>query len=254
MAAPLLAHIAAKSPRQVTIANRSLPRAQALASHFGAEAIELAEGVSRLAEFDVVVACTSSAVPVLGLGAVERAVKARRRRPMLMIDLAVPRDIEPEVGELPDVYLHTIDDLSKLVQANGEKRAAAVGQAETIIEAGVQEFQRWLDTRQTVPMIQALQRQAETWRATELQRARKLLAKGDDIETVLEALSRGLTQKMLHGPMAGLQSSEGPRARRAQRFTLAPLPALPDACQGGLTFRFGKPDRRRSPVSPSRTA
>ena len=222
MAAPVLAHLAARSPKQLTIANRSIPRGQALASHFGAEAIGLAEAMARLAEFDVVVSCTASPVPVIGLGAVERAVKMRRRRPMLMVDLAVPRDIEAEIATLADVYLYTIDDLAKLVQAGSDKRVAAVGQAETIIETGVQDFVRWLGTRETVPLIQALQTQAEVWRTGELQRARKLLAKGDDIDAVLEALSRGLTQKMLHGPMAGLQGTKG-EERVALTHTLSRL-------------------------------
>ena len=209
MAAPVLAHLAAKSPKQLTIANRSIERGAALAAHFNAEAIGLTEAMARLAEFDVVVSCTASQLPVIGLGAASRAVKARRRRPVLMVDLAVPRDIEPEIAALADVYLYSLDDLSQIVQAGSDKRSAAVGQAETIIESGVQDFVRWLGTRETVPLIQALQTQAEFWRAAELQRARKLLAKGDDIEAVLEALSRGLTQKMLHGPMAGLQGTEG---------------------------------------------
>jgi glutamyl-tRNA reductase len=209
MAAPVLAHLAARSPKQLTLANRSLERCDALAAPFQAEAVGLDAGMARLAEFDVVVSCTASPLPVIDRGAVEHAIRLRRRRPMLMVDLAVPRDIDADVAALADVYLYTIDDLSKIVQAGGDKRLAAVGQAETIIESGVQEFVRWLGTRETLPLIQAFQRQAEVWRASELQRARKLLAKGDDIETVLEALSRGLTQKMLHGPMAGLQRTEG---------------------------------------------
>ena len=213
MAAPVLAHLAARSPKSLTIANRSLERGEALAVHFKAEAVGLAAAMNRLAEFDVVVSCTASPLPVIGLGAVERALKQRRRRPMLMVDLAVPRDIEPEVAALEDVYVYTVDDLAQIVQAGSDKRSAAVGQAETIIESGVQDFVRWLGTRDTVPLIQALQTQAETWRAAELQRARKLLAKGEDIDAVLEALSRGITQKMLHGPMAGLQATDvGERA------------------------------------------
>ena len=222
MAAPVLAHVAAKLPKQLTIANRSLERGAALAAQFSAESIGLVEAMTRLAEFDVVVSCTASPLPVIGLGAASRAIKARKRRPMLMVDLAVLRDIEAEIASLPDVYLYTIDDLALIVQAGGDKRLAAVGQAETIIESGVQDFVRWLDTRETVPLIQALQTQAEAWRAAELQRARKLLAKGDDIEAVLEALSRGLTQKMLHGPMAGLQGTEG-EERVALTNTLSKL-------------------------------
>ncbi len=209
MAAPVLAHLAARSPKQLTIANRSIERGEALAAHFGAEAIGLAAAISRLAEFDVVVSCTASPLPVIGLGAVERAVKSRRRRPVLMVDLAVPRDIESEVASLPDVYLYSLDDLSQIVQADSAKRRAAIGQAETIIEAGVQDFVHWLGTRDTVPLIKALQTQAEAWRATEMQRARKLLARGADTDAVLEALSRGLTQKILHGPLAGLHGTEG---------------------------------------------
>ncbi len=209
MAAPVLAHLAAKAPKQLTVANRSIERGKALAAQFNAEAIGLTAAMTQLAEYDVVVSCTASTLPIIGLGTVERALKARRRRPMLLVDLAVPRDIEPEVAALGDAYLYTLDDLARIVQAGNDKRGAAVGQAETIIETGVQEFVRWLGTRESVPLIQALQSQAETWRAAELQRARKLLAKGGDIEAVLEALSRGLTQKMLHGPMAGLQATQG---------------------------------------------
>ncbi|MES1161829.1 MAG: glutamyl-tRNA reductase, partial [Rhizobacter sp.] len=165
MAAPVLAHLAARSPKSLTIANRSLDRGAALAAHFKADAIGLTEAMARLAEFDVVVSCTASPLPVIGLGAVERAVKARKRRPVLMVDLAVPRDIEPEVVALADVYLYSLDDLAQIVQAGSDKRHAAVGQAETIIESGVQDFVRWLGTRESVPLIQALQTQAETWRA-----------------------------------------------------------------------------------------
>ncbi len=209
MAGPVLAHIAGRQPKRLTVANRSLERGEALAAHFNADAIGLASVAASLADYDLVVSCTASPLPVIGLGAVERAIKARRRRPMLMVDLAVPRDIEAEVSQLRDVYLYTIDDLSAMVQAGSDKRQAAVGQAEVIIETGVQDFVRWLQTRETVPLIQALQSQAEAWRTAELQRARKSLAKGGDLDGVLEALSRGLTQKMLHGPMAGLHALEG---------------------------------------------
>lgn len=125
-----------------------------------------------------------------------------------MVDLAVPRDIEPEVSQLADVYLYTVDDLSTLVQTAGEKRQAAVEQAEAIIDAGVQSFAHWLDQRASVPLIQALNRQADSWRAAELARARKLLARGENADAVLEALARGLTQKMLHGALAELNAAD----------------------------------------------
>jgi len=121
----------------------------------------------------------------------------------------VPRDIEPEVARLSDVYLYTVDDLSALVQTAGAKRQAAVQQAETIIDAGVQSFAHWLDQRAAVPLIQALNRQADDWAHTELARAKKLLARGEPVEAVMEALSRGLTHKMLHGTMAELHATDG---------------------------------------------
>ena len=203
------AHFGARNPRLMAIANRTLERGEKIAARFGAEAMRLADLPARLAEFDIVISCTASALPIIGLGAVERALKARRHRPMFMVDLAVPRDIEPEVARLSDVYLYTVDDLSALVQSAGEKRQAAVEQAEAIIETGVQSFVQWLAQRGSVPLIQALHTQADEWRAVEIARARKLLAKGEDIESVLEAMSRGLTQKMLHGTLAELHSAEG---------------------------------------------
>ncbi|MCB2069383.1 MAG: glutamyl-tRNA reductase, partial [Ottowia sp.] len=164
-----------------------------------------------LHEFDAVVSCTASQLPIIGLGAVERAVKKRRHRPIFMVDLAVPRDIEPEVKGLEDVFLYTVDDLASVVEAGQANRQAAVAQAEAIIDAGVQSFMHWIDQRNpahgVVPVIQELNAQAEQWRAAEIARARKRLAKGEDLEAVLEALSRGLTQKMLHGAMAELNAS-----------------------------------------------
>jgi glutamyl-tRNA reductase len=202
-------HFAARRPKGLALANRTLERGEKLASRFGAQALRLAELPARLHEFDVVVSCTASTLPIIGLGAVERALKARRHRPIFMVDLAVPRDIEPEVGRLADVYLYTIDDLSTLVQTAGEKRQAAVAQAEAIVDAGVQSFTHWLDQRAAVPLIQALNRQADDWRALEMARARRLLARGEGIEQVLDQLSRALTQKMLHGAMAELHASDG---------------------------------------------
>jgi len=202
-------HFAARAPKSMAIANRTLERGEKLAARFGAQTLRLADLPSRLGEFDVVVSCTASSLPIIGLGAVERALKARRHRPMFMVDLAVPRDIEPEVAQLDDVYIYTVDDLSALVQTAGERRQAAVHQAEAIIDAGVQSFAHWLDQRAAVPLIQALNRQADDWRAIELQRARKLIARGEDIDKVLEALSLGLTHKMLHGTLAELHAAEG---------------------------------------------
>ncbi|MGK6309625.1 glutamyl-tRNA reductase [Variovorax sp. DT-64] len=201
-------HFAAKEPRSIVIANRTLERGEKLASRFGGEAMRLAELPARLAEFDIVVSCTASTLPLIGLGAVERALKLRKHRPMFMVDLAVPRDIELEVKALEDIYLYTVDDLAQVVQQGHASRQAAVAEAEVIIDAGVRSFMHWLDQRGSVPLIQQLNAQADEWRAAELGRARKLLAKGEPVEAVLEALSRGLTQKMLHGAMAELHAGD----------------------------------------------
>jgi glutamyl-tRNA reductase len=201
-------HFAARMPKTMAVANRTLERGEKLAGRFGAQALRLSDLPTRLHEFDAVVSCTASSLPIIGLGAVERAIKARKHRPMFMVDLAVPRDIEPEVAKLRDVYLYTVDDLSALVQSAGEKRQAAVQQAEAIIDAGVQSFAHWLDQRAAVPLIQALNRQADDWAALELQRARRQLAKGEPVEAVLEAMSRALTNKMLHGTLAELRAAD----------------------------------------------
>ena len=205
-------HFAARQPQAIAIANRTLERGEKLATRFGAEVMRLADLPERLHEFDAVVSCTASTLPIIGLGAVERALKKRRHRPIFMVDLAVPRDIEPEVKALGDVYLYTVDDLAQVVQTGQANRQAAVAQAEAIIDAGVQSFMHWIDQRDpaagVVPLIQQLNAQADEWRALELARARKRLAKGDDVEAVLEALSRGLTQKMLHGALAELHGAD----------------------------------------------
>ncbi len=201
-------HFAAKQPKSLAIANRTLERGEKLAAQFGGEVMRLSDLPQRLHEFDIVVSCTASTLPLIGLGAVERALRQRKHRPMFMVDLAVPRDIESEVKSLEDVYLYTVDDLSVVVQTGQANRQAAVAQAEAIIDVGVQNFAHWLEQRSHVPLIQQLNAQTEAWRTAELARARKLLVKGEDVDAVLEALSRGLTQKMLHGAMAELHASD----------------------------------------------
>lgn len=208
-------HFAAKNPKQLAIANRTLERGEKLATRFGGEVMRLADLPDRLHEFDAVISCTASTLPIIGLGAVERALKRRKRRPMFMVDLAVPRDIEPEVKALEDIYLYTVDDLAGVVQTAQASRQAAVAQAEAIVDAGVQSFMHWVDQRGSVPLIQQLNAQADEWRAGEIARARKLLAKGEDVDAVLEALSKGLTQKMLHGAMAELHAGDATARERA---------------------------------------
>ncbi|QEA14049.1 glutamyl-tRNA reductase [Comamonas flocculans] len=208
-------HFAARKPRQIAIANRTLERGEKLATRFDASVMRLADLPEHLHEFDAVISCTASQLPIIGLGAIERALKKRRHRPIFMVDLAVPRDIEPEVKQVPDVYLYTVDDLAGVVHSGQAQREAAVAQAEAIIDVGVQGFMHWMDLRKgadgasaVVPLIQQLHAQADDWRAQEIARAKKLLAKGQDVDSVLEALSRGLTQKMLHGAMAELRAGD----------------------------------------------
>ena len=201
-------HFAAKNPTLMVIANRTMERGQALASRFGAQTMPLADLPERLHEFDAVISCTASILPIIGLGAVERAVKMRRRSPIFMVDLAVPRDIEVEVKALPDIYLYTVDDLAQVVQTGKESRQAAVLEAEVIIDAGVQNFMSWLTQRAAVPLIQQINAQADEWRTLEINRAKKLLARGEPIDSVLEALARGMSQKMLHGTLAELNTGD----------------------------------------------
>jgi glutamyl-tRNA reductase len=199
-------HFAAQGPR-LTVANRTLERAHALAHRFGGQAIELRTLAEHLQEHDIVVSCTASSLPILGKGLVERALRARRHRPMFMVDLAVPRDIEAEVAELDDVFLYTLDDLQGIVQGNLDTRRAALEQAEAIIETQVGQFMHWMAARASVPLIRSLRDQGEAARRQELERAQRMLARGDDPRQVLEALSQGLTNKLLHGPTQALNEA-----------------------------------------------
>ncbi|RZM02685.1 MAG: glutamyl-tRNA reductase [Variovorax sp.] len=223
-------HFAARQPKSITIANRTPERGEQLAARFGGQAMRLADLPARLGDFDIVVSCTASTLPLIGLGAVERALRQRRHRPMFMVDLAVPRDIESEVKDLEDVYLYTVDDLAAVVQQGQASRQAAVAQAEVIIDAGVASFMHWLGQRDTVPLIRQLNAQTEEWRALELARARKLLAKGEPVEAVLEALARGLTQKMLHGAMAELHAGDA-ESREQTAHTISRLFLRGDAAR-----------------------
>ena len=230
-------HFAAKSPLSLTIANRSADRAEALVKAHGGETMALADLPRRLHEFDVVISCTASTLPLIGLGAVESALKKRSHRPMFMVDLAVPRDIEPQVKDLSDVYLYTVDDLSQVVSQGQTQRRSAMVQAEVIIDEGVQKFMAWLDVRSHLPLIQQLNQKAESWREIELVRARKMLERGEDVEKVLQALSTSLTRKMLNGPLRELNhptALQRDKARDAvQQFFFEPSTSA-DASASGV--------------------
>ncbi len=200
-------HFAAQNPRQIVIANRTTSRGAKLAHKLGAKTIELSEVPEQLHRFDIVISCTASTLPIIGLGMVEAAVRQRRHRPMFMVDLAVPRDIEPAVGGLGDVYLHTVDDLGQVVDAGLESRRAAVAQAEVIIDTNADSFMQWLASRRAVPAIRLLHERAAAIRQQELQRARRSLAQGASPDEVLTALANALSAKFLHGPTSLLNGS-----------------------------------------------
>ena len=212
------AHFGGERPKKMTIANRTPARAKALAERFGADVLRLDQVAESLAAYDIVVSCTGSPLPIIGLGMVERALKARRHRPMVMVDLAVPRDIEPEVAALGDVFLYTVDDLAKVVDSGLESRHAAVIEAEGIIDERVDGFLHWLDSRGTVPTIRALRKHADDLRQAEVERAVRLLTKGEDPHKVIEALSHGLTNKLIHGPTRFLNDADGEGADLVQRL------------------------------------
>jgi glutamyl-tRNA reductase len=208
MIALCVAHFAAQRPQRIVIANRSVDRGREIAEKYGAATFSLEDAAQRFAEFDIVVSSTASQLPIIGLGLVERAVRARRHRPILMVDLAVPRDVEKEVGQLDDVFLYTVDDLGQIVQSGREARQSVVKEAEAIVERHVDGFVQWLETRAAVPLIRVLRENAERVRQGEMEHALKLLSRGEPPEAVLEQLSRRLTNKYLHAPTQALNRSE----------------------------------------------
>ena len=202
-------HFAARKPRHITVANRTLERAQILARRINGHAITLGELPEQLAQHDIIVTCTASQLPILGKGMVERAIKTRKHRPLFIVDLAVPRDVEAEVADLNDVFLYTVDDLAEVVQDGMAARQSAVQEAGVIIDSGVADFLHWMESREVVPTIRALRDQAERQRRHETEKALAMLAKGESPEKVLELLSKGLTNKLLHGPTQALNQVQG---------------------------------------------
>ena len=211
-------HFAAQAPRVITVANRTLERAQQLAHRFNGQAILLRDLPDHLPEYDIVVSCTASSLPILGKGLMERVIKARRYRPVFMVDLAVPRDIEPEVASLDDVFLYTVDDLADIVRDGVDARSSAVAQAEAIIESQVGSFLHWMNARESVPVIRALREKGEDARRQELDRAFRALGRGEDPRAVLESFSQGLTNKLLHGPTQALHDAGGDDRTQLQQF------------------------------------
>ncbi len=201
-------HLKQNGAKHLIVANRSIGRAQTLADEVGSEAISLANIPSRLGDADIVVASTASTLPIIGKGAVERALKQRRNKPIFMVDLAVPRDIEPEVADLSNVYLYTVDDLQAVVKENIDSRKEAAEDAEKIIDLQVVRFMRWLRSLDSVPTIRDLREQTAELQQLELDKAHKRLLAGDDPEQVLNQFARSLTNKYLHQPSHKLKMAE----------------------------------------------
>ncbi len=194
-------HLNEQGIKHLIVANRTVERAMTLANQFmHSEAIALADMPARLAEADIIISSTASQLPILGKGAVESALKARKHRPMFMVDIAVPRDIEPEVGKLSDVYLYTVDDLHEVIEEGRQSREEAAEQAEDIIENQVEHYMGWLRSLEAVDTIRSYREQAEHLRDEALHNARRQLAAGHDPEMVINELARVLTQKLLHQP------------------------------------------------------
>jgi glutamyl-tRNA reductase len=201
-------HFSTQRPRTMTFTNRTFERAQELARRFDGGAQALNDLPDFIAHYDIVLTSTASPLPIIGKGLMERALKARRHRPVLMIDLAVPRDVEAEVKDLADVFLYSVDDLGAIVQEGRDQRQGAVSKAEAIIDAGVTDFMQWLGTRDAVPTIRALRDQAERNRRHEVERALRRLNQGEAAADVLEHLSRSLTNKLLHPPTHALHHAQ----------------------------------------------
>ncbi|CAK0759850.1 glutamyl-tRNA reductase [Gammaproteobacteria bacterium] len=200
-------HLRQNGIGRIIVANRTLERAHLLATELGGYAIALHEIENHLAEADIVISSTASPQPILTKSTVEAAIKIRRHRPIFMVDIAVPRDIESEVGKLADVYLYTVDDLTEVIQENLRSRQEAAKQAEEIIDVQVAAFMGWIQSLDAVSTICAYRAHAESLRDLELERAQRMLAAGRDPAEVLRLLARGLTNKFLHRPCTQLRQA-----------------------------------------------
>ena len=204
-------HLHDAGVQRMIIANRTLERSQNLASEFSAYAITLADITQHLDEADIIISSTASQLPILGKGALETAIQKRKHRPVFIVDIAVPRDVEAEAGELEDVYLYTVDDLKDVIDENMRNRQKAAAQAEEIIDTQVIQYMAWLHSLDSVSTIKALRNQARHIQSKEFEAALKKIKQGGDVEAVLEQVCRSLTNKLIHNPSSQLReaSAEG---------------------------------------------
>ncbi len=200
-------HLAGNGIGHLIVANRSVTRALALANQFNGQAVSLPEINNTLPSSDIIVSSTASPLPILGKGLVERALKIRKHRPMFMVDIAVPRDIEPEVGDLDDVYLYTVDDLDEVIQDGLESRREAAAQADEMIQVKVEDFMAWLRSQDAVGTIRHYRELAEQQSNHTLAKAKHMLKQGKNAEEVLDYLAYTLTKKLTHAPTAALNQA-----------------------------------------------
>jgi glutamyl-tRNA reductase len=202
-----------KNPRSITIANRTIERGEGLAKYiteqgYACDSIALSDVTEKISQYDIVISCTASSLPIIGLGMVNTALKKRKFAPMVMIDLAVPRDIEPEISKLRDVYLYTVDDLGELVKEGNHLRLNAVKSAEEIIDVQVKNLMQWFSQRSSVPLINSLKQRSEELQLIELEKAKRKILRGEDPLEVMAELARALSNKFLHGSLHTLNHAE----------------------------------------------
>lgn len=198
-------HLYRQGVRKIIIANRTMSRADGLSDEFGAEVISLHELSTRLPDADMVFSSTASTLPILGKGSFESALKQRKNRPMFVVDLAIPRDVEPEVNDLKNVFLYTVDDLQSVVTENIESRKQAAKEAEKIVAERTQDFMHWYHTLASVPTLRELRDRTHSIKENELINARRRLQAGDDPAEVLELFAHSLSQKFMHHPTESLR-------------------------------------------------
>jgi glutamyl-tRNA reductase len=221
-------HLAHHGIHRIIVANRTLDRAQRLAREFNGEAILLADIPDHLHRADIVISSTASQLPLLGKGAVESALKKRKHKPMFMLDIAVPRDIEEQVGELEDVYLYTVDDLHAVIDENKKSRVAAADKAEEIIDEGVELYRRQQRSLNALATVKAYRKKAESLRDLELQKALGALEAGNNPEQVLQQLARNLTNKLIHSPTAHLKEASASGQTQVVQLAQALFDLQPD--------------------------
>ncbi|MBT5559601.1 MAG: glutamyl-tRNA reductase [Proteobacteria bacterium] len=201
-------HLVEKGVKNILVANRTIERGERLANELNGRAIALDELAEDLPHCDILISSTASTLPLIGKGLVETSLKARKNKPMFMVDLAVPRDIEEQVNELQNVFLYTVDDLNQIIETNLASRREAASEAQEIVESQSDEFMEWLGSLNSVPTIRALRDHVDQLTEVELEKAFRLIAKGENPEVVIEQFAYALGNKIMHRPSKALSDGE----------------------------------------------